>query len=53
MNKIDETVLLNFLTKTKEGSYAEIEETSLDYIRIKEQSENIDTTSEVYYYTIC
>jgi len=43
----DETVLLKFLKRTKEGTYAPIDNSSLRYVRMKEQT---DTTEEEYYY---
>jgi len=43
----DEMVLLQFLKRTKEGTYAPIDKNSFQYIRMKEQT---DTTEEEYYY---
>ena len=43
--------LLTFLQLTKEGKFAKIEESSLDYIRIMEQSEE-PIPQEEYYYSV-
>lgn len=40
--------LLRFLKLTKEGKYAIIEETSIPYTRMKEQT--IDVENEIFYY---
>ncbi|MBA7550565.1 hypothetical protein ES705_43084 [subsurface metagenome] len=47
-----EKVLLSFLERTKEGTYAQIEESSLPYSRITEESPAIELTEEFYYYSI-
>lgn len=41
-------ILLKFLKKTKEGQYAEVEKSSLKYLRVKEQAET-RTDIEDYY----
>ena len=46
----DEKVLLNFLKQTREGEYAKIDESSLAYLRIKEQRE--PSYEEEYYYSV-
>lgn len=45
-------IILNFLKKTKNGEYAKIEKSSLEYIRIDEQPESINSSEEEYYYSI-
>jgi len=50
--KSKEKVLLSFLERTKEGTYAPIEESSLPYARITEESQTIELTEEFYYYSI-
>jgi len=47
-----EEVLLSFLERTKEGTYAPIEESSLPYSRITEESQTIELTEEYYYYSV-
>ena len=47
-----EKVLLSFLERTKEGTYAQIEESSLPYSRITEESQAIELTEEYYYYSV-
>lgn len=44
--------LLTFLRRTKAGKYAPIEESSLPYSRIKEESETLGFYEEEYYYSI-
>jgi len=48
----DEAALLRFLKQTKQGKYADIDESSLGYARIKEEREHIDSLTETYYYSI-
>jgi hypothetical protein len=50
--KDEEKALLTFLIRTKEGKYAPIDESSLPYSRITEESENIEFSEEEYYYSI-
>ena len=50
--KNKEEVLLSFLERTKEGTYAPIEESSLPYSRITEESQAIELTEEYYYYSV-
>ena len=50
--KKKEEVLLSFLERTKEGIYAPIEESSLPYSRIIEESQAIELTEEYYYYSV-
>lgn len=45
-------IILNFLEKTKNGKYAKIEESSLYYLRINEQTELVGYPEEEYYYSI-
>jgi len=44
--------LIAFLKRTKEGVYAPIEESSLPYTRIKEETESIEVYEEEYYYGV-
>jgi hypothetical protein len=48
----EEKALLNFLRQTKQGKYAEIDESSLDYARVKEERSQIDAFTEIYYYSL-
>ena len=41
---------LQFLTRTKNGEYAEIEKSSLPYTRLKERTEIIEIYEEEYEY---
>ena len=50
--KNKEEVLLSFLERTKDGTYAPIEESSLPYSRITEESQAIELTEEYYYYSV-
>ncbi|MCF7908536.1 MAG: hypothetical protein K9L86_06690 [Candidatus Omnitrophica bacterium] len=45
-----EKELIEFLCLTKEGKYAPIDENSLPYARIKEETEEIEPCQEIYYY---
>lgn len=46
----EEKTLLTFLKRTREGKYAKIDESSLPYVRIKEQREEI--YEDEYYYSV-
>ena len=46
----EEKALLTFLKLTREGKYARVEESSLIYIRLKEQRE--ETYEQEYYYSV-
>jgi len=46
----EEKKLLTFLKRTREGKYAKIDESSLPYVRLKEQREKI--YEDEYYYSI-
>ena len=48
----DLDVQLTFLKETKDGKYAEIEKSSLPYVRISEDAQFIDTNQEEYYYSM-
>ena len=48
----EEQAPLVFLTKTKKGKYAPIEESSLPYARVKEEREDIRVYEEEYYFSI-
>jgi len=43
--------LLVFLTRTRDGHYARIDESSLPYARIREQTEEVYLEDDCYYYT--
>lgn len=45
----EEKTLLTFLKQTREGKYAKIDESSLPYLRLKEQREEIYYEDEYYY----
>jgi len=47
----EEKALLTFLTQTREGKYAKIDEGSLSYLRLKEQREEYYYEDEYYYST--
>ncbi len=44
--------LLTFLRRTKEGEYAEIEESSLVYARMRERTEMVEPVEETIYYSV-
>ncbi len=48
-NKSEEEELISFLKATKEGKYAKIEETSLSYSRLQEETIIIE---DEYYYSV-
>jgi len=48
----DEEKLLTFLQKTKDGEYAKIDQTSLPYVRIREERSCVETVNESFYYSI-
>ena len=50
--KDEEQVLLSFLRRTKEGKYALIDESSLPYSRIIEESETVESSEEEFYYSV-
>ena len=45
-------ILIAFLKRTRTGEYAPIEESSLPYARIKEETESAEVYEEEYYYGI-
>lgn len=45
-------LLFKFLEQTKEGVFAPIEESSLKYVRIMEETEIIEDEEDQYYYNI-
>jgi len=47
-----ERLLLSFLKQTKEGKYAPIDESSLPYSRVDEETENMESVEEEFYYGI-
>jgi hypothetical protein len=51
-NKDELEILLTFLEYTKEGRYSPIEESSLSYARIKEETNLVELHEEDYYYSI-
>jgi hypothetical protein len=50
--KKERETLIAFLKRTREGEYAPIEESSLPYTRIKEETESIEVYEEEYYYGV-
>jgi hypothetical protein len=48
----DNEVLLTFLEKTKNGDYVAIEQSSLDYIRVKEQDESQNILEDLFSYCL-
>jgi len=50
--KDEKETLLTFLKRTKEGKYAPIEESSLPYSRLNEETEILEFVEDEYYYSI-
>lgn len=50
--KEKEQLFLSFLRQTKEGKYASIDESSLPYSRLKEETETVEFLEEDFYYSI-
>jgi hypothetical protein len=50
--KAELDVLLKFLEYTKDGLYSPIEESSLPYARIREETNFVELYEEEYYYSI-
>jgi hypothetical protein len=50
--KEDLEILIKFLEYTREGKYAPIEQSSLSYTRIKEETNFIELHEEEYYYSV-
>ena len=48
----DLNATIKFLELTRKGKYAIIEEISLSYIRLSEETEVIDNLDEDYYYSL-
>lgn len=48
-----EKLLLSFLEMTKEGKYSLIDENSLPYSRIIEETEIVESVEDEFYYNIC
>lgn len=48
----EEKALLKFLKLTKEGKYASVEKSSLEFARAEEQTEYYELSEDVYYYSI-
>ena len=46
------SILLSFISKTRSGEYAIIEESSLPYSRITQERESIEIFDDEYYYSI-
>jgi hypothetical protein len=44
--------LLAFIEEAAKGKYAEIEQSSLPYVRIAVETEHVDVDEEDYYYSI-
>ena len=47
-----EKKLLSFLARTKEGKYAPIDENSLIYSRIVEETEIVESVEDEFYYNV-
>jgi hypothetical protein len=47
--KKEEEILIAFLKRTKDGEYATIEESSLPYARMKEETESVEAYGDYYY----
>jgi hypothetical protein len=50
--KNEEKLLLSFLRRTREGKYAPIDQSSLPYSRIIEESETVESPEEEFYYSV-
>jgi hypothetical protein len=50
--KDEEILLLSFLKRTKEGKYAQVDNSSIPYSRIIEERETIESFEEEFYYSI-
>lgn len=50
--KKEEEILVAFLKRAKDGEYATIEENSLPYARMKEETESVEAYEGDYYYGI-
>ena len=50
--KNEEKLLLSFLRRTREGKYAPIDQSSLPYSRIIEESETVESSEEEFYYSV-
>ncbi len=50
--KEKEQLFLSFLRQTREGKYAPIDESSLPYSRLKEETETIESLEEELYYGV-
>lgn len=50
--KAQEKALLTFLKLTHDGKFAKIEESSLSYLRMKEQREDQLVYQEEYFYSV-
>jgi hypothetical protein len=50
--KNGEKLLLSFLRRTREGKYAPIDQSSLPYSRIIEESETVESSEEEFYYSV-
>lgn len=44
-------ITLTFLAKTKEGTYAPIDDASMPYVRLGEVTETVDICDQEYYYS--
>lgn len=50
--KEKERLLITFLKQTREGKYAPIDESSLPYSRLKEETEFTESLEEEFYYGV-
>ncbi len=48
----EERMFMSFLGRTRAGEFAPIQETSLLYLRMNEQTERIEDVEEEYFYCI-
>jgi hypothetical protein len=51
-DKEKEQLLLSFLRQTREGKYAPIDDSSLPYSRLEEETETVESLEEEFYYSV-
>ena len=51
-HKEEYNIFVEFLERTKDGRYAPIEKASLPYVRIKVETEVVESYEEEYYYSL-
>lgn len=52
MEKQEKDIFLKFLAETKDGKYAEIEKSSLEYVRVEIETDLSSEYSD-YVYSVC